>query len=151
MMGDGPLRESSMRLADALGIADGVTFAGPGSHLEVVEAMRGVRAFVQHSRVTSYGDSEGTPVAVLEAGAAGLPVVASRHGGIKDVVVDGETGFLVDEGDFRAMAEHMTALAKDPALAAAVGLRAREYVGSHFSMEKLVGDLWEIIQTTIRK
>jgi glycosyltransferase involved in cell wall biosynthesis len=108
--------------------------------------MREVRAFVLHSVTTSEDDVEGTPVAVLEAGAASLPVVSTRHAGIKDVVIHGETGFLVDEGDVQGMACYMVELARDPGLAARLGQRAREHVCENFSMEKSLTTLWGIIE-----
>jgi hypothetical protein len=122
---------------------------GVVSHSEVAVTMGQARAFVQHSMRTSYGDSEGTPVAVLEAGASGIPVVATRHAGIKDVVVDGETGLLVDEGDVEGMAECMLRLAEDSALAATLGKAARERISAEFSMDRSISNLWHIVETAI--
>ena len=107
--------------------------------------MRQARAFVQHSVVAIDGDSEGTPVAILEAGAAGLPVVATRHGGIPDVVVPGETGLLIREGDVCAMAECMARLAADPELAARLGSAARSRIRAEFSMDKSLSSLFQIL------
>ena len=149
MVGDGPLLEACKQLARGLGISSAIEFLGPRPHTEVAYIMRRARAFVQHSIKTSYGDSEGTPVAVLEAGSTGLPVVSTRHGGITDVVIDGETGFLVDEGDIEAMAEYMLKLAEDPELAASMGNAARKRVCAEFSMEKSIGNLWHIIESVI--
>lgn len=150
MIGDGPLWEACKELAQALGIVEAVKFLGPRPHAEVAAIMRQSRAFVQHSMKTSYGDAEGTPVAVLEAGASGLPVVATRHTGIQDVVIDGKTGFLVDEGNIEGMAEQMLQLAKDPSLAAQLGRAARERICAEFSMGKSIRKLWHIIEHVIR-
>ena len=84
--------------------------------------MRQVRGFVQHSIVAPDGDSEGNPVAVMEAQLSGLPVVATRRG-IPEVVRDGETGLLVSEGDVDGMAVAMRRLVLEPALAAVWVLR----------------------------
>jgi glycosyltransferase involved in cell wall biosynthesis len=146
MVGGGPLLASSYQLADALGIRDAVDFAGYLSHEALAERMRGARAFVQHSIIAPSGDSEGMPVAILEAGASGLPVVATRHGGIPDAVIDGETGLLVDEGDVDAMADRMRRLALDPALAARLGAQARVHIAQHFEMSDTVGRLWGVLQ-----
>lgn len=151
MVGNGILWEACKQLAEALKISDKVTFSGPLPHIELAAAMRRVRVFVQHSLQTTYGDLEGTPVAVLEAGASALPVVSTRHAGIKDVVIHGETGFLVDEGDIDGMAEYMLMLAKDAHLAETLGQRARENICANFSMEKSIGRLWEIIESLIPK
>ena len=83
--------------------------------------MARARVFVQHSVVAEDGDHEGLPLAILEAGAHGLPVVATRHAGIPDAVREETDGFLVDEGDVQAMAVAMYRLAQDAALAARMG------------------------------
>ncbi|MBC8076822.1 MAG: glycosyltransferase [Chloroflexales bacterium] len=147
MIGDGALLESSRQLARALCVAERVSFLGACSHTAVAAQMRGARALVQHSLHTSYGDSEGTPLAVIEAGAAQLPVVATRHGGIQDVVIDGGTGFLVDEGDVEGMAARMVQLCRDPALAARLGRAARARVCAEFSIQQRIDALWYIIAT----
>jgi colanic acid/amylovoran biosynthesis glycosyltransferase len=149
MIGDGPLFEACKQLAKAFGVVNAVEFRGPRPHIEVAATMRTARAFVQHSMRTSYGDSEGTPVAVLEAGAMGLPVVATRHAGIQDAVIDGETGLLVEEGDWEAMANNMIRLAEDAEFAAHLGRRARERIRTEYSMEKSIEQLWEIIKAAI--
>ena len=148
-VGDGPLWEACKQMAQALGIADRVEFRSWMPHEEVAELMRGARAFVQHSVRTASGDSEGTPVAVCEAQAAGLPVVATRHAGIRDVVVEDETGLLVDERDVRGMAEHMLTLARDPELAARLGRAGRERVRERFSMQQSIANLWRVIEQAI--
>ncbi len=150
MIGDGVLWDACRQLAEGLDIAHAVDFQGSKRyHSEVGTAMRGARAFVQHSMRTSSGDSEGTPVAVIEAGATGLPVVATRHGGIPDVVIDGETGYLVNEGDVEGMAERMLLLAKSPELAERLGSAARERIRGIFSIERSVSNLWKIIKGAI--
>ena len=120
-------------------------------HSEVGALMQQARAFVQHSVRALSGDSEGTPVAVIEAGASGLPVVATRHAGIPDVIIEGETGFLVDEGDVAGMAAYMIQLARGPALAAGMGQAGRKRIEEHFSMEKSIGNLWKIIESVIEQ
>jgi glycosyltransferase involved in cell wall biosynthesis len=108
--------------------------------------MRRARLYAQHSIEAASGDVEGTPVAVLEAGATGLPVVSTRHGGIPDVVRHGETGLLVEEGDVAGMARQMLRLLRDPTQAAALGDAARRHVRHHFSAERSNGRLWTIIE-----
>jgi len=149
MIGDGPLWEACYQMTKAFRLSDVVELSGPRSQSEVASAMQKARAFIQHSVRTQDGDSEGTPVAVLEAGASGLPVVATRHAGIKDAVVDSQTGLLVDEGDIVGMAEHMMRLATDAHLAARLGRAAREWICSEYSMEKSIDNLWRIIEGTI--
>jgi len=151
MVGDGPLLELCQQLVTVLHLDGSVSFPGVRSRLEVAMAMRTARAFVQHSVRTSDGDAEGTPVTILEAAASGLPVVSTLHGGIKDAVIDGQTGFLVKEGDIDAMAGRMIELARTPSLAAALGRRGREHIVANFSLSKRIAALAEIIQWAIVK
>ena len=149
MIGDGPLWEACRQMTMSLGLSSAVELQGVRSQTEVATAMQQARAFVQHSITAHDGDSEGTPVAILEAGASGLPVISTRHAGIKDAVIDEKTGFLVTEGDIHTMAEHMTRLAKDPQLAASLGKAGREWVSSEYSMDKSINRLWSIIEATL--
>jgi glycosyltransferase involved in cell wall biosynthesis len=150
MVGDGELLEACKLMAKALEITSSVQFLGVCSPSEIAVILRSARALVQHSISTSYGDSESLGVVFLEAGASGLPVIATRHDGIPEVVIDGETGFLVREGDIKAMAKHMIALAKDPILAAQLGKAARERMHTEFYMEKSINNLWNIIEKVIQ-
>lgn len=150
MIGDGPLWEACRQMTRSLGLSDAVELQGVRSQADVARTMQQARAFVQHSVTTHDGDSEGTPVAVLEAGASGLPVVSTQHAGIKDAVIHEKTGFLVAEGDIARMAEQMTRLVKDPQLAADMGQAGREWVSSEYSMEKSINKLWSIIDATMR-
>lgn len=151
MIGDGLLLDASMQVARATDIAHAVEFRGAQSHPDVAAAMQGARAFVQHSIRPGDGDSEGTPVAVLEASGSGLPVLSTRHAGIPDVVIDGETGILVEEGDVDGMAQAMIRLVRDPQLAARLGQAGCKRVGENFSMERSIGNLWGIIELTIEE
>jgi len=145
MVGDGPLLTPCRALAESLGVRDAVEFTGRLAHPEVATALAGARAFVQHSVGTPEVKCEGTPVSVLEAGASGLPAVATRNGGIPDVVLDGRTGFLVDERDVDGMAGRMIELAQDAALAGRLGRAARERICSEFSLAKSIERLSRIL------
>jgi colanic acid/amylovoran biosynthesis glycosyltransferase len=145
MVGDGPLLGPCQRAARALGLSSCVELAGREPPHKVIERLRTARAFVQHSVRARDGDSEGTPLAVLEAAATGLPVVATRHGGIKDVVLEGETGLLVEEEDVAGMAEHMAGLAADPDLAARLGEAGRRRTAALFTIERSMAGLWAIV------
>lgn len=149
MIGDGPLWEACKRLAKAFGISDRVSFLGARSHAEVAQKMQLARAFVQHSLTAPSGDSEGLPVAVLEAQASGLPVVSTYHTGIPEAVLDGITGLLVEEGDVDGMAKAMTRLAQNPVLAKSMGEAGRKRVQDFFSMDKSIAGLWAIIAQSL--
>jgi colanic acid/amylovoran biosynthesis glycosyltransferase len=137
MVGSGMLHDVCRRLIKSLHIEESVDLKGILSHDQVAELMQNSRVFVQHSLVPASGDCEGTPVAVLEAAASGLPVVSTKHAGIIDAVRQGETGFLVDEGDIEAMAEYIYQLLSNPDLATRMGNSARNHINENFNESNL--------------
>ena len=149
MIGDGPLWEGCRELAGSLGVRDAIEFSGSLPHKVLRSEMHRARCFVQHSVEAASGDCEGLPVGILEAAACGLPVISTRHASIPDVVIEGETGFLVDEGDVEGMAHHMLRIAQDPSLAAKLGQAARRRIENQFSMEGSISALWQIIESCI--
>tara|TARA_B100000073_G_scaffold168612_1_gene139499 strand:- start:1218 stop:1934 length:717 start_codon:yes stop_codon:yes gene_type:complete len=145
MVGDGPLLKQAQALVVALGLQDRVCFFGVQPQSKVAELMREVRGFVQHSLVAPDGDSEGNPVAVMEAQLSGLPVVATRHAGIPDVVLEGESGFLVDEGDENAMAQAMIRLVLESELSASLGRCGRHHVLKNFTIHNHLKDVTQLL------
>jgi colanic acid/amylovoran biosynthesis glycosyltransferase len=151
MIGEGRLLGACRDLAQGLGVGEAVAFLGTQPHDVVAREMREARAFVQHSVVASDGNSEGMPCSILEACASGLPVVSTRHAGIPEVVIDGETGFLVAERDVESMARQMERLVVDPGLASKLGRAGRQRVEDHFSMDSSIARLWNVIETSSTK
>ncbi|MCC6927901.1 MAG: glycosyltransferase [Gemmatimonadaceae bacterium] len=99
LVGDGPERAALARLASGLGVADRVSFAGRRPQSPTMHWLFDVSVLCSRH--------EGFPNSVVEAMAAGRPVVATRVGGIPDVVVDGDTGYLVPSGDVEALADRL--------------------------------------------
>jgi glycosyltransferase involved in cell wall biosynthesis len=93
--------------------------------------------FIQHSVLTPSGDSEGTPVAILEASACGLAICSTRHAGIPDAVVEGKTGLLVDEHDVEGMASALKDFAIDLEKTRLMGAAARAHMEEHYNVVKL--------------
>lgn len=149
IIGDGPLHGPCLDLIAALGLSDAVTLLGELPHDVIRTEMRQARCFVQHSVQARNGDCEGTPNTVLEAGASGLPVVSTRHAGIPDVVIEGRTGFLVDERDAIGMADALGRLLGDPELARDMGQAARTHICAEFGIERRLAHLWTIIEAAI--
>ena len=149
MIGDGPLMVRCRDLVEDLGLGDAVKFLGPQPSEIVRREMREARGFVQHSVQSPSGDCEGMPVGILEAGASGLPVVASRHAGIPDAVVHGETGLLVEERDVRGMAAAMQRVLHDPVFAGSLGQAARRWICTKFNLEDSIHRLWLILRSCI--
>ena len=99
MVGEGKLLDPCRDLVDALQMNHAVSFLGSQPHRVVADEMKRARAFTQHSIEASNGDCEGAPLAILEAGASGLPVVSTHHAGIPEVVLHEDTGYIVEEKD----------------------------------------------------
>lgn len=150
IVGDGKLMEAAMQLRSALRLEPSVDFPGVAQAEQVASLMRTARCFVQHSVSTSYGDSEGLPVAILEAMASGLPVVSTRHAGIPEAIVHDETGFLVDEKDVESMAGCMIRLIEDPDLAGELGRRGRQVALEKYSRTRSINALAQIIEDSQR-
>lgn len=150
MVGDGPLLRNCRQWVRDNGLEDAVTFAGVQTRAAVSRLMANSRVFVQHSLTASDGDTEGLPLAVLEAGAHGLPVVATRHAGIPDAVENGRHGFLVEEGDIAGMAECMARLAGDATVAAQMGSAFRERVVAQFSRNASITRLQQTLARAAR-
>jgi len=133
LVGEGPTLDVTRRLAADLGIAGRVEFMGPLPHPRVREVLDGADVF------TLVSDSEGMPGSVLEAMAAGLPVVATDVVGIRAIVEDGRTGLLVPSADPPALAEALASLLDAPQRRAELGRAGRAAVEREHSLEALVG------------
>lgn len=125
LVGDGPERAGVEALARELQVAEHVTFSGAQS--EVVPLLHQADVFLLPSQLESFG------LAALEAMACGVPVVASRTGGLPELIADGETGFLAPPSDVEAMAERCVQLLADDALWARFSAAARQAAVTHFS------------------
>ena len=128
--GDGPRAAELRALAASLGIVDRVTFLG---HREDVAGLLAeADAFVLPSR------SEAFPNSVVEAMAAGLPVVAGAVGGLLELIESGRTGMLVRADDAAALASTLEALIADPARARTMGDAARDAIARRYSFDRMV-------------
>jgi glycosyltransferase involved in cell wall biosynthesis len=151
MVGDGQLLEMCQNLARALNLANNIEFSGVLTPAEIQLLFSDSIAFVQHSIITESGDAEGAPVAVLEAQAAALPVLSTYHAGIPDVVINNETGLLVDEYDVDGMANNMIRIIREEGLAQKLGAAGRKRILESFTMEKHLGTLQFLIEKAMTK
>lgn len=145
IIGDGPLMERCRDEVRARGLAARVFLHGARPHAFVIKRMRKAAVFAQHSITAPDGDTEGLPVAVLEAMMSGLPVVATRHAGIAEAVIEGETGLLVDEGDVVAMARALEDLLAAPDRARRLGEAGRRRALAQFTRDASLARLREVI------
>jgi glycosyltransferase involved in cell wall biosynthesis len=137
MIGDGPMWDEAKAFVREKGLSENVEFLGAMSQAEYLPYLQAADVFVQHSIITKAGDSEGTPVAILEAAACGLPTVSTRHAGIPDAVIEGKTGLLTDEHDVQGMAEACMFLIQNEADRLRMGVAARKHVEINYDVVKL--------------
>lgn len=134
LVGDGPQRaELAARIA-ARGLGGAAELRGWVAQPALPAALHEMGLFAMPSVV-----EEAFGVAALEAAATGLPVVASRAGGLPEVVADGETGLLVPVGDVAALAEALGALIADPGRARRMGAAGRDFVLAHYEWGENAG------------
>jgi colanic acid/amylovoran biosynthesis glycosyltransferase len=145
MVGTGPLDELCRAVIADHRLEGRVVLHGARDHGFVAELMSRAAVFAQHSVVDAQGTTEGFPTAIAEAMSSALPVVATRHSGIPEHVVDGVSGFLVGEGDVEAMAAAMARLLADPARAADMGMAGRQHALVHLDRERSHRRLREIM------
>jgi glycosyltransferase involved in cell wall biosynthesis len=141
MAGDGVLLDTCRGLVKIHNLEDYIIFPGVASHTKVRDLMANSFCYIQHSVTTRDGETEGTPVSILEASQAGLPVISTKHAGIPDVIIHGETGFLVNEFDVDSMTEYLILLNGDRKLAHKMGMRGKKRVIEKFSLEKHISIL----------
>lgn len=130
LVGDGPEMAPTLSLAERLGVRDRIAVLG--NQEQVVPLLSGADLFLLPSEQESFG------LAALEAMACGVPVVVSRTGGLPEVVVDGETGFLCQVGDVECMARRALQILQDEELHQRLSKSAVERVRAHFCAERIV-------------
>lgn len=147
--GDGPLLPVCEDIVKALNIESQVFFVGKISQEEQRNYLKNSSVFVQHSKIASDGDSEGTPVAIVEASSAGLPVVSTFHAGIIDVIIDKETGFLVEEGNINEMSAKIIELLENRELAKSMGMAGKKNIQTNFTLTNHINTIEKYILTAI--
>lgn len=151
VIGDGPLKDSCRQLCRAIGIGENVTFHGALPHPEALRLLASSRGFLQHSVRAPNGDHEGTPVSVLEAMGLGLPVVATRHGGIADVITSPDLGTLVEEFDVEETAQALIRFTLDSRLAQNVGHNARQHILGNWTSERSIERLNTVLRQAMKE
>ena len=149
--GDGKLLNVSKNLVRQFGLERNIGFPDVISPTEYKNYLSESLAMVQHSITAENGDSEGTPVAILEASAAGLPVISTYHAGIPDVIEHGYSGLLVEEHDIRKMANYFIKLLENINLAKQLGVQGKRRVQESFTLHKHISGLNELIHKLVKK
>lgn len=149
MIGDGPMWEEAKVFVREKGLSELVEFLGAMSQAEYLPYLQAADVFVQHSIITKAGDSEGTPVAILEAAACGLPTVSTRHAGIPDAVIEGETGLLTDEHDVQGMSEACMFLVQNETDRLRMGVSARKHIEMNYDVVKLSQKIKSVVKFVV--
>jgi len=144
IIGEGPLRAELERLA-----GESVRFLGSQPQAVVADRMRRAAVLAAPSVTARDGDAEGLPNVIVEAAASALPVVGTDHQGIPEAIVEGETGFLVPEGDAEALAGRLATILGDRGLRDRMGAAARALARQRFDFSRQIRRL-ETIYDSVR-
>lgn len=145
LVGDGPQLSELKQLTVKLGVADRVEFTGRVPHTHVAKELAGLDIYVALSRL----DSESFGVAIIEAGAAGRPVVVSDAGGLPEVTVHGVTGLVVPRENPQAAADAIEILLRDASLRQKMGFAAQKHVAEHYCWDECVQKMLEVYRKVI--
>lgn len=137
IIGDGPLFDSLRALTKQLDAEGTIHFMGSKTQDEVAAALHESDLLLAPSVTAVDGDVEGIPVVLMEAMAAGVPVISTRHAAIPELVEDQKTGLLVEERDVDALVECIKLLCKDDAQRNSLGKNARDFVVQEFNIDVL--------------
>lgn len=130
IVGDGPARDELEALREQLGLSSWIVFTG--SRRDIPRVLQALDAFVLPSLYEGFG------IAILEAMAAGKPVIATTVGGIPEFVLSEETGLLVEPGNVQALADAITRLLSDPQQAEAMGAKGRVHARENYRISEIV-------------
>jgi len=144
VVGGGDYYDELVRYAGALGLTDSVKFLGPVDYEQVPNYYQAADIFVLPSKAL-----EGLPMTIIEAMAAGLPVIASDLGGIPEAVVDGEAGILVEPGNVEKLLNALTKLLTDDKLRQRMGEKASRIAREKFSQKAMVEGTLQVLRDNI--
>ena len=145
IIGEGSLENELRGQIDELSLQNAVVLAGAKPQLELRRRLAAANVFVLPSVVDPDGGMDNLPTVIMEAMATGLPVVSTNIGGIPEMVIENETGFLVQSGNARAMAAAIEKVISDSSLAARLGHSGYERARTLFSIENNVRELCALI------
>jgi colanic acid/amylovoran biosynthesis glycosyltransferase len=145
IVGEGSLENDLRRQIEQLHLQEHVVLTGAKPQMQLRQRLAAANIFVLPSVVDSDGGMDNLPTVIMEAMATGLPIVSTHVGGIPEMVIENETGLLVQPGNTAAMADAIQRVITDPLLAANLGHAGYERARELFSIEKNVRKLCELL------
>ena len=145
IIGEGPLEAELRALAEALGQQGRVVIAGPSPESEILEQLHRSTLFVLPCVTDSKGDSDNLPTVIMEAMAAGLPVVSTPVAGVPEMVIEGVTGWLAPEHSPEALAAKIRSLLQDETLCQSMGAAGAARCRELFDVRKTCAELHRIL------
>lgn len=149
IIGDGHEKNSLVRLSTKLGLEKNIFFIGKIQNDQLLNYYSQAHLFVAPSIIDKHGDTEGQGIVLLEAMACRVPIIASRVGGIVDVISDNTTGMLVDPGDASSLCECMQKLLENPELSKKLTDNAEKFVNNQYSWPIISQQFKDIFQSLI--
>jgi colanic acid/amylovoran biosynthesis glycosyltransferase len=161
VIGDGPLRDRLIGLVEELELENVVKLLGYVPYEQTKKEMDNAHILVQPSVTATNGETEGgAPTVLIEAQACGMPILASLHADIPEVVLDGKSGLLSEERNFEQLAEHMVFLLEHPEKWPEMGLAGRRHVEENYNIKteaqkieqiyaELIGDSSEVLGSKV--
>lgn len=147
--GDGPLHHELQEQIESSGMQRYVHLLGRCNRTEICKLLGRAHIFVLASVTSARGDTEGMPVVLREAQAAGLPTITTNHAGNPEAIIDGESGFVVPERDVDALADRLEYLIDNPQIWPEMGRHGRQFVEEEFDIKKLNRQLISIYEDVI--
>jgi glycosyltransferase involved in cell wall biosynthesis len=144
VIGQGPLRPELQTRVDRQGLSELVELIGARPQVEVRAALRAATVFTLPSLIAPSGDRDGIPVSLMEAMAAGAPVVSTRVSGIPELIEDEREGLLVSPHDSQALAQALARLLDDAALRRRLAVAARARIEREFDAAREASKLLEL-------
>jgi colanic acid/amylovoran biosynthesis glycosyltransferase len=145
LVGSGYLKSEILKLIKEFKLESNVILKGSVMQSEVYDLLNKSKIYVQHSVTSLDGDQEGFPNSILEASSLGLPVVSTIHAGIPEIVIDGKTGFLVQEFDYSMMAQRILELLNDEQLRRNLGDNGQKYILDKCNPIRRINDIEQLI------
>ncbi len=142
--------EAIKKMVNKLNLQEAVKFYGLQPHDKVLKILEDMHLMIQLSRVAPDGDMEGLPYVLTEAQALGIPVISTYHAGIPEEVSDGQSGFLVKEGDWQKASEKILFFIENPEEIERFSRQARNFIQNKFNIQKTIDNLVDIYNLCLK-